>query len=63
MSQTFDVIFQSLISLRRAQKVVIKDTLTEEEIDAIQRRQHFEQTFMFNSIHGRFGSKDNALTR
>lgn len=63
MTQTFDEILQDCIKLRREKKAEIKSTITKEELDAIQRRQHFEQTFMFNAIHGRMGSKDNVLAR
>lgn len=63
MSKTFDEIFQDCIKLRRETKAVIKDTISQEELEAIQRRQHLEQTFMFNAIHGRFGSFNNVLAR
>lgn len=63
MQQTFDEILQDCIKLRRDKKAEVKSTITKEELDAIQRRHNFEQTFMFNTIHGRMGSKDNVLAR
>lgn len=63
MQSTFDEILQDLFKLRRDKKAEVKSTITKEEIDAIQRRQDFEQTFMFNTIHGRMLGKDNAIAR
>lgn len=63
MQKTFDEILQECIQLRRGKKAEIKSTITKEEMDAIQRRQNVEQTFMFNTIHGRMLGKDNAIAR
>lgn len=63
MSKSFDEIFQEAIKLRQEVRAKVKDTITAEEMDAIQRRQHFEAQFLVNMKFGQFGSSNNALAR
>ncbi len=62
-SKTFDEILQDYIKLRRETKAVIKDTLTAEDLEEKHRLLHIENTFLKNHLFGRFGSKDNVLSR
>lgn len=63
MSKSFDEILQESFKLRRETKAHIKDTISLEELEAIRRRAHFENTYLINMRFGRFGSKDNVLAR
>lgn len=62
-NKTFEEIFKECIELRRENKAGIEDKITDEELNVIQRRNHVEKMFFFNFIHGRMGSKDNAIAR
>ncbi|ABY62924.1 hypothetical protein ST201phi2-1p091 [Pseudomonas phage 201phi2-1] len=63
MTKPFCEFLQEATNQRKTAKAIIKDTITPEELDAIQRRANFEQTYMVNINYGRMGSKDNAPAR
>lgn len=61
--KSFEEFLQEAIKFRREAKVRIKDTITQEEIEQIQRNHHIKNTTLFNTTHGKLGSKDNELVR